>query len=94
MHRWGALTALVLGRPRHGKDGYIDHGADLAQQALMGQVAVDDVPYLAGVFVLLKQVCGVSFRPFILRSPMGAEPRYTMLRSLLLKMWFQRCSKV
>lgn len=56
VHLGVAFTALVLGRARCSNQGGIHHGARLEQQAMGGQLGVDDLQNLWAQFVLFEQM--------------------------------------
>ena len=56
VHLGVALTGLVLGRARCSNQGGIHHGARLEQQAMGGQLGVDDLQNLWAQFVLFEQM--------------------------------------
>ena len=56
VHLGVALTALVFGRARCSNQGGIHHGARLEQQAMGGQLGVDDLQNLWTQFVLFEQM--------------------------------------
>jgi len=56
VHLGVTLTALVLGRARCSNQGGIHHGARLEQQAMGGQLGVDDLQNLWTQLVLFEQM--------------------------------------
>ena len=56
VHLGVAFTVLVLGRARCSNQGGIHHGARLEQQAMGGQLGVDDLQNLWTQFVLFEQM--------------------------------------
>ena len=56
VHLGVTLTALVFGRARCSNQGGIHHGARLEQQAMGGQLSVDDLQNLWAQFVLFEQM--------------------------------------
>ena len=56
VHLGVAFTALILGRARRSNQGGIHHGARLEQQAVRGQLGVDDLQNLWAQRVLFEQI--------------------------------------
>ena len=56
VHLGVTLACAVLGRTRRRNQGGVHHGARLEQQAVRGQLGVDDLQDLEAQFVLFQQV--------------------------------------